>query len=183
MRTLGSGNDLTTGVVWKKLMGFFFPVLFGLLFQQFYNTADAVIVGTFIGDEALAAVGGSATALTNLVVGFFTGLNSGASVMISQRFGAGDDEGLNKVLHTAVVFCCAMGLLLSVCGYVFTPAVLRLMGTPEDILDDSALYLRIYLCGAIPLLMYNLFQGTLQGVASKKRRCFLGSPEKVWGLV
>lgn len=169
MRTLGSGNDLTTGVVWKKLMGFFFPVLFGLLFQQFYNTADAVIVGTFIGDEALAAVGGSATALTNLVVGFFTGLNSGASVMISQRFGAGDDEGLNKVLHTAVVFCCAMGLLLSVCGYVFTPAVLRLMGTPEDILDDSALYLRIYLCGAIPLLMYNLFQGTLQGVGDSKR--------------
>lgn len=169
MRKTGSRNDLTEGSVIKKLLSFFFPILIGLLFQQLYNTADAVIVGHFEGDSALAAVGGSAASVTSLIIGFFTGLNSGASVMIAQTYGASDHKRLSTVLHTAFLFCCIAGLCITVAGILFAPAFLRLLGNPEDIMDDSILYLRIYLTGCIPLLLGNLFQGTLQGVGDSMR--------------
>lgn len=169
MRDTASGQDLTEGIVWKKLLGFFFPILVGLLFQQLYNTADAVILGRFEGDDALAAVGGSAAVIINLIIGFFTGLNGGAAVIIAQRYGAGDDEGLHKVLHTAFLFCCAVGAGVTVLGIVFTPQMLELLGNPKDIMDESVAYLRIYFSGSVPLLVYNLFQGTLQGVGDSGR--------------
>ena len=162
-------NDLTTGVVWKKLLRFFFPILAGLLFQQLYNTADAMIVGHYLGDEALAAVGGSVSVITNLVIGFFLGLVSGATVMISQAYGAGDHERLRHVLHTCFLFCAGVGALITVGGYFGTPAALRLVKTLDNLMPDSKLYLRIYLCGAIPMLTYNLLQGTLQAVGDSGR--------------
>lgn len=123
-------NDLTTGTVWKKLMGFFFPILFGMLFQQLYNTVDAIVVGRFLGASALAAVGGSASAITNMIIGFFTGLNSGATVLIAQHFGANDHDGLSRVLHTAILFCLAVGLMITAFGISIAPMALRLIGNP-----------------------------------------------------
>ncbi len=162
-------NDLTTGVVWKKLLKFFFPILAGLLFQQLYNTADAFIVGYFLGDNALAAVGSGVAVITNLILGFFIGLISGATVIISQAYGADDHHRLSRALHTAFVFCLAIGALITTLGYFAAPAALRLIKTHDVLLADSTLYLRIYLTGSIPLLCYNLFQGTLQAVGDSRR--------------
>ncbi len=169
MRLLSGKNDLTEGVVWRKLLRFFFPILLGLLFQQLYNTADALILGRFVNDDALGAVGGSCAAITNVIIGFFNGLNGGATVLISQKYGAGDHDGVSKTLHTAIIFCLGIGLLITVCGYFATPALLKMVGNPATFEADSTTYLRIYLVGAIPLLMYNLFQGTLQGVGDSGR--------------
>lgn len=162
-------TDLTQGEVWKKMLGFFFPILLGLLFQQLYNTADAIIVGSFVGDDALAAVGGTTASITNLIIGFFTGLNTGATVLISQMYGAGDERTLSRVLHTAVIFCLIVGLSITILGYFFTPGLLTVLGNPEDIQEESVLYLRIYFEGSAFLLLYNLFQGTMQAVGDSAR--------------
>lgn len=169
MASITNRHDLTEGVVWKKLLGFFFPILLGLLFQQLYNTVDAVIVGRFVGDSALAAVGGGAATIINMILGFFTGLNSGATVIIAQTYGAGEHDTLSRVLHTSIVFCAIVGLIVTVGGYFLAPGLLRLIRNPEDIMEPSVLYLRIYFVGAIPMLLYNLFQGTLQAVGDSGR--------------
>ncbi|MDO5435549.1 MAG: MATE family efflux transporter [Clostridia bacterium] len=162
-------NDLTQGSVTGKLLSFFFPIWIGLLFQQLYNTADAFIVGRFVGDNALAAVGGSASSIINLVIGFFNGLNSGATVLIAQKYGARDYAALRRVLNTAVVFSIGVGLLITAAGDLTAPAFLRFLQNPEDIMDDSVMYLRIYLTGAVLLLLYNLFQGTMQATGDSAR--------------
>ena len=162
-------DDLTTGVVWKKLLSFFFPILAGLLFQQLYNTADAFIVGHFLGDNALASVGSGVGVITNLILGLFVGLISGGTVMISQAYGANDPDKLSRVLHTCFVFCLCVGAVITVGGYFLAPAALRLIKTHDVLMANSTRYLRIYLVGAIPLLTYNLFQGTLQGVGQSRR--------------
>ena len=95
---------ITEGVIWKQLLLFFFPILFGTFFQQLYNTADAVIVGRYVGKEALAAVGGSTAMIINLMVGFFVGLSSGATVIISQFFGAQNEKRVSEAVHTAMAF-------------------------------------------------------------------------------
>ena len=169
MASMAARHDLTEGVVWKKLLGFFFPILLGLLFQQLYNTVDAVIVGRFEGDSALAAVGGGAATIINMIIGFCTGLNSGATVIVAQTYGSGDHDTLSRVLHTSIVFCAIIGLIVTIAGYFAAPALLRLIRNPEDIMDSSVLYLRIYLVGAIPMLLYNLFQGALQAVGDSAR--------------
>ncbi len=163
------GNDLTTGCVWKKYIRFLLPITLGLLFQQLYNTVDAIIVGKFVGDLALAAVGGSSAIITQTVIGFFTGLNTGAAVLIAHRFGACDGEGLRRTLHTAVTFCIIIGIIISVIGILFARNFLELMGNPADIMEDSTAYLKIYFLGAVPLLLYNLCQSTLQGVGDSRR--------------
>ncbi len=162
-------NDLTSGIVWKKLLRFFFPILAGLLFQQLYNTADAFIVGYYLDDNALAAVGSGVGVITNLILGLFIGLISGATVIISQAYGASDGKRLSRALHTAFTFCLLTGALISVAGYIAAPGALRLINTHDVLMSDSTLYLRIYLTGSIPLLTYNLFQGTLQAVGDSRR--------------
>lgn len=104
-------NQITDGVIWKQLLLFFFPIVFGTFFQQIYNTADTIVVGRFVGKQALAAVGGSASQIANLIVGFFVGLSSGAAVVISQFYGAKDKKNVGKALHTAFAFfyCCRCG--------------------------------------------------------------------------
>ena len=124
--------DLTEGSIVGKLLRFFFPILLGMLFQQLYNTVDAIIVGTFIGPEALAAVGGSPAVIINLVIGFFTGLASGATVIISQHFGSHDGEKLSRAEHTVLLCCLLAGLALSALGWWSTPWSLRLVKTPEN---------------------------------------------------
>ena len=95
-------NQITEGVIWKQLLLFFFPIVFGTFFQQIYNTADTIVVGRFVGKQALAAVGGSASQIANLIVGFFVGLSSGAAVVISQFYGAKDKKNLSKALHYSI---------------------------------------------------------------------------------
>ena len=117
--------DLTEGVIWKKFLLFLLPIAIGTLFQQFYSTVDAVIVGQFVGADALAAVGGSAAVIVQLVVGIFTGLSSGATVVISHGYGAGDKEKLHHAVHSAVAFSLLAGAIITVVGILLTPDALR----------------------------------------------------------
>lgn len=162
-------SDLTEGVIWKKYLLFFFPILFGLLFQQLYNTADAIIVGKFVGTDALAAVGGSSTQIINLVIGFFTGLASGATVIISQYFGAKNHEQVSLSVHTIITFCIIVGVILTILGYLLTPWMLRIVKNPEDIMDISIQYLKIYFIGALPMLIFNIGSGILRAVGDSRR--------------
>lgn len=165
----GGENGITQGVIWKQLLFFFFPILFGTFFQQLYNTADAVIVGNMAGKQALAAVGGSTATLINLLVGFFVGLGSGATVIISQFFGARNGKNVSRSVHTAIAIAVGGGALLTVVGLVAAPAALRWMHTPEDVLPLSIEYIRIYFLGMIPSLIYNMGSGVLRAVGDSKR--------------
>ena len=162
-------NQITEGVIWKQLLIFFFPILFGTFFQQLYNTADAVVVGRFVGKEALAAVGGSTSMLTNLLVGFFVGLSSGATVIIAQFYGAGRGQRVSEAVHTAIAFSLLCGILMTVGGLLFSDTALRLMGTPEDIMDNASGYLHIYFVGITANLLYNMGAGILRAIGDSKR--------------
>lgn len=162
-------NGITEGVIWKQLLIFFFPILFGTFFQQLYNTVDAVIVGRFVGKEALAAVGGSTGTLINLLVGFFVGLSSGATVIISQFYGGGREKRVSEAVHTAIAFSLVCGVGLMVIGIAASPIALRAMGTPEDIMQYSLSYIRIYFLGIIPNLVYNMGAGILRAIGDSKR--------------
>lgn len=164
-----STNQITEGVIWKQLLFFFFPILFGTFFQQLYNTTDAVIVGNFVGKEALASVGGPASTLINLLVGFFMGLSSGATVIISQFYGASHKEDVKKAVHTAIALSIAGGAVIMVFGVLFSGAALRAMNTPEDIMEMSVRYMRIYFLGVIPSLIYNMGSSILRAVGDSRR--------------
>lgn len=162
-------NSITEGVIWKQLLLFFFPILFGTFFQQLYNTVDAVVVGRFVGKEALAAVGGSTAMLINLLVGFFVGLSSGATVIISQFFGAKNEERVSAAVHTSVAFSLVCGLAMTVIGLVVSEPALRMMGTPEETMTDSLAYLRICFIGITANLIYNMGAGILRAIGDSKR--------------
>lgn len=160
-------NALTEGVIWKKLLFFAMPILLGNIFQQMYNTADALIVGRFLDKAALAAVTSSGS-LIFMMVGFFNGIAMGAGVVIAKYFGAKDERGVSLAVHTDVAFGLVAGVVLTVLGVLFTPAILRWMKTPENVLPNSIIYFRIYFCGAIFVVMYNIFVGILQAVGDSK---------------
>ena len=162
-------GSITEGVIWKQLLAFFFPILLGSFFQQLYNTADAVIVGKFVGKEALAAVGGSTGTLINLLVGFFVGLSSGATVIISQFFGARDEKKVSDTVHTAIALSVAGGLVLTAAGLLLSDTLLRLMGTPEEVMAYATAYLKIYFVGMVPSLIYNIGSGILRAVGDSRR--------------
>ena len=164
-----SNNQIINGVIWKQLLFFFFPIVVGTLFQQLYNTVDAVIVGRFVGKEALAGVGGSAAMVCSLVLGFFTGLAAGATVIISQFYGAGDSRNLHKSLHTAYAMCVVFSGVLMVGGWVLTPWLLELMQTPAETMADSTAYLRIYFLGILGLLIYNMGSAVMRAVGDSQR--------------
>lgn len=162
-------NRITEGVIWKSLLFFFFPIVVGTLIQQLYNTADAVIVGRFVGKHALASVGGSAAVLSNFVIGFFTGLSAGATVVISQFYGARDRRNLNRGLHTAYAFSILVSILISVAGWFLTPSLLRMLKTPADTIPDSILYLRIYFLGILFTLIYNMGSAVMRALGDSRR--------------
>lgn len=164
-----SVNRITEGVIWKQLLLFFFPIVLGTFFQQLYNTADTVVVGRFVGKEALASVGGSTAQIANLVVGFFVGLSSGATVVISQFYGAKDRQELNRSLHTAFAFCIAGSIVITIAGIALAPWLLRLMNTPEQLMKDSLIYLRIYFGGILFVFIYNMGSSILRAVGDSKR--------------
>lgn len=165
-------NSITEGVIWKTLLSFFFPILLGTFFQQMYNTVDAIIVGKFVGKEALAAVGGTTGSIINLIVGFFTGLASGATVILSQYYGGRKYKEVGQTVHTAFAMAIAGGLLIMAFGLVMAPAMLRMLDTPEDIMAYSLRYLRIYFAGMVPSLIYNIGSGLLRAVGDSRRPLF-----------
>lgn len=162
-------NQIIHGVIWKQLLIFFFPIVLGTFFQQIYNTADAIVVGRFVGTEALAAVGGSTSQIINLIVGFFVGLSSGATVVISQYYGAKEKDGLQNALHTAFAFSVVGSIVISVIGIVASPLLLRLMNTTPDVIEPSTAYLRIYFAGILFVFIYNVGSGILRAVGDSKR--------------
>lgn len=162
-------NGITEGVIWKQILIFFFPILVGTFFQQLYNTVDAIVVGRFAGKEALSSVGGSSAQIINFVVGFFTGLSAGSTVIISQFYGAHNRERMDKALHTAYAFSLIFGITAGVLGVIFTPQVLRLMNTPENLMADSTLYVRIYFAGLVFILIYNIGSAILRAIGDSKR--------------
>lgn len=162
-------NPITEGVIWKQLLFFFFPILLGTFFQQFYNTIDMVIVGRFVGTQALASVGGSAGQLVNLVVNFFTGLSAGAGVIISQFYGAKDSKNVNAGIQTAYAFALAGSLLFMVLGLILSPRLLRLMNTPDELFSQSVVYLRIYFGGILFVLIYNVGSAILRALGDSRR--------------
>ncbi len=162
-------NGITEGVIWKQLLLFFFPLLLGTFFQQLYNTVDAVIVGRFVGKEALAAVGGAAAMIVNLFVGFFTGVSTGATVTISQFYGGGAKKQVREAIHTAVAVSAAAGVAIMAAGLVCAPAALRWMNTPPETMADSIIYIRVYFCGMVGNLVYNMGAGILRAMGDSKR--------------
>lgn len=166
-------NQITEGVIWKQLLIFFFPIVIGTFFQQIYNTADSIVVGRFVGKEALAAVGGSVNQIVNLVVEVFVGLTSGASVIVAQFYGAKDKKNLNKTLHTSYVFGIVTGFVVAVVGLLVTNTVLELMKTPQELMADSRLYLHIYFCGMIFNIIYNMGASILRAVGDSRRPLYV----------
>ena len=163
-----AARNITEGVIWKQLLTFFFPILLGTFFQQMYNTVDTIIVGRFVGTQALAAVG-STGALISLLNGFCIGLGSGATVLVSQFFGAWDHQGVKKALHTGIGLSLVLGLFISFIGLCLGPQVLILMKTPADCLEGATAYARIFFSGAIASMIYNMGAGILRAMGDSKR--------------
>lgn len=161
------GTKLLNGPIWKGIVSFAIPLFLGNLFQQLYNTVDSLIVGNFLGSDALAAVSSSGS-LIFLLVGFFNGIATGAGVVISKYFGAKDYEGMRKAIHTDVAFGLVAGLLLTVIGMFLAPQILIWMGTPESVLPNSIIYFRTYFAGSVAFVMYNIVMGILQAVGDSK---------------
>ena len=157
-------RDLTEGVVWKKLLLFFLPIAAGTCIQQLYNAVDGLIVGRFVGTTALAAVGGSSAQIINLLIGFFVAITSGASVVIAQIYGAGRTRDVQVAAGNAIAVFSLLGLILMAFGLVASPAMLRLLRTPEDTLRESILYLRIYFIGVPFVLVLNMQSNMLRAV-------------------
>ena len=163
----GQGIDFTAGPIRKNMLLFAVPLLLSNLFQQLYNAADSVIVGNFVGAEALAAVS-SSTPLINMMVGFFNGMAIGAGVVIAGYFGARDMEKLRRAIHTDIAFGIIAGAVLVILGTVFTPLILRWMQTPEDVLPESIRYFRIYSLGVIFSVLYNIMMGIMNAIGDSR---------------
>ena len=172
-QTQDKTNMITEGVIWKQLLIFFFPIMLGTFFQQLYNTADALIVGNFLGSRALAAVGGSTELLIQLVTGFFVGISSGAGVIISQYYGAGKSESMQKAIHTALLIALAGGVLFTAVGFFAAPRALMAMGMPEEILADASTYIRVYSMGMVPVLLYTMGAGILRAEGDSRTPMYL----------
>ncbi len=160
--------DTTQGVIWKQLLALFFPILFGTFFQQLYNTVDAIIVGQCLGKEALAAVGGGTATLINLLVGFFVGIGSGATVVVSQFFGAKNQKETYRSVHTAIALSIISGIIITILGVLVAPFVLRAIDIPEELYKDSLMYMRVYMAGILPVIVYNISSGILRAVGDTK---------------
>ncbi len=161
-------RDMTEGTIWKHLVNFAFPLLIGNIFQQLYNTVDSIVVGNFVGADALGAVTSTIPIVLTLI-GLFIGLAMGASVVISQYFGAKDAENLRKATHTAVVSTIIIAIVISAAGYYSTPFLLRMMNTPESVFREAVVYLQIFSLGLGGTMLYNMGSAILRAVGDSKR--------------
>lgn len=159
---------MTEGSIWKKLLMYSIPLILGNLFQQLYNTVDSIIVGNYIGSEALAAVGSSGS-IINLLIGFCVGASAGAGVVIAQFFGAQDKEGVRKAVHTTLAIAIAAGVVMTVVGILLVPFLLRAMGTPEEVFGQAVTYLQVYFGEIFFSVIYNMSAGILNAVGNSRR--------------
>ena len=160
-------NVMTEGSIWKKIVLFALPIMWGNLFQQLYNIVDSLIVGNFLGKDALAAVSSSGSIIF-LLVGLFSGIFIGAGVVISRYYGAKDYKNMSLAIHTSIAFALISGVILTVVGILLVPLLLQLMKTPESVLPNSILYFRIYFGGVMAVILYNTSSGIFQAVGDSK---------------
>jgi len=158
---------MTEGPIYKQIAKFAFPILCGNIFQQLYNMVDSLVIGNFVGKESLAAIS-STSSLIFLLVGLFTGIFSGAGVVISRYFGAGDTKKVQASVHTSVAFGIISGVVMTIIGTLFAPQILKLMGTPNTVFDEAIIYVRIYFLGIITVVLYNTASGIFQAVGNSK---------------
>ncbi len=161
-------RDMTQGVIYKQLLWFALPLMLGNVFQMLYNTVDSVVVGQFVGTQALAAVG-STTMIVNMMVFFFNGFSTGAGVVIGRFFGAKDMDELHKSIETTMAATFVLSVFFSVAGVLAVKPMLRFMSTPEDVFPEATTYLRIYIGGISGLLIYNMGSGILRAVGDTTR--------------
>lgn len=162
-------NAITQNTIWKELLKYFFPIVLGTFFQQLYNIVDASIVGNFVGDVGLAAVGGTSTTIINLFLGFFVGLGAGATVVVAQHYGAEDADGTSRAVHTVVGISLAAGVVMMALGTLLGRRMLEFLGTPDDVIDQAAKYLKIYFLGIESVLIFNIGSGILRAVGDSRR--------------
>jgi len=165
---------LTSGTIWKQIIKYFIPLLMGALLQQLYNTADAVIVGKYIGKEALSAVGGTTAVLFGIIIGFFTGISSGSTVVVGHYFGAEKEDKVTEAIHTSLSLAVVGGIVIGVAGFVLTPWMLKIMHTPDDIMPLAVSYMRIFFCGTVASLLFNMCISILRALGDSKTPMFLG---------
>lgn len=167
MKKTNDVNDMTQGPIWKKIILFALPIMWGNLFQQLYNIVDSLIVGNFLGKDALAAVSSSGSVIF-LLVGLFSGIFIGAGVVISRFYGAKDYKNMELAIHTSIAFAIIFGVILTVLGFLFVPQLLQWMKTPESVMPNSILYFRIYFGGVLSVVLYNTASGIFQAVGDSK---------------
>ena len=163
LKSLFAATDMTEGTPWKKILQFSIPMLLGNIAQQLYNTADTVIVGIYVGDNALSAVG-SASPILNLLLALFVGISTGAGIVISQSFGARDREGLSKNIGNCITLTFIASAVIMLFGPVITRPMLNMLDTPASIIDWCEQYLNIYFYGILGFFMYNMLSGVLRGL-------------------
>jgi len=163
--------NMTEGNVARHLIMFAIPLILGNLFQQLYNTVDAWVVGNYVSNEAFSAVG-SVTPIVNMLIGFFTGLASGATVVISQYYGANQEENVRKAVHTSIVVTLILCVIFTAVGVWMSPHMLRMMKTPDEVFPEASLYLTIYFAGVSGLLIYNMGSAILRAVGDSTRPCY-----------
>ena len=173
---------MTEGVIWKQLIAFAVPLLLGNLLQQLYNTVDSIVVGQFIGSDALAAVS-SSNSLINLVIGMFLGIATGAGVIISQYYGARNEKKMQDAVHTAIALCFIGGIILIFAGIGLSPIILRLMGTPEEVMESSVVYFRIFFAGSLFNLTYNMAAGILRAVGDSKNPLYFLAASSITNII
>lgn len=166
-RTIKQGNLMTEGPIVKQIVMFAIPLLLGNLFQQLYNTVDSIIVGNYVGSDALAAVGSSGS-IINLIVSLLMGITLGASVVISNYFGARDHEHMRKAIHTSIALGLISGAVMMIVGVAFSPQILKWMGTPPEVMAQSTLYLRIIFMGMIGSMLYNVGGSIFRAVGDSR---------------
>lgn len=167
MKMAHTTEPMTQGPIWKRITYFALPIFLGNLFQQMYNTADSLIVGNFLGKNALAAVS-STGSLIFMLIGFLSGIAIGAGVVISRYFGGNKLEEMSKAVHTTVAFGLVAGVVMTAVGVGLSPQILRWMDTPENVMYNSQLYLSIYFMGSLGSVMYNACVGIMQAVGDSR---------------
>ena len=161
-------RDMTEGSIISHLIGFSIPLLLGNVFQMLYNTVDSIVVGNFVGKQALAAIS-STTMIVNIMIFFFNGFSIGGGVVISRYFGAKKMEDLHRAVETTIAVTILFGIFFTFAGFLLVPAMLRLMSTPDDVFPQAKVYLQIYFSGALGLLIYNMGSGILRAVGDTRR--------------
>lgn len=160
-------RSMTEGVIWKKIILFSIPLLIGNIFQQLYNTVDSYVVGNYVGDDALAAVGASGP-LINLLISFFMGISTGAGILVARYYGGRKHEEVSETVHTFMAFSLLISIFLTFIGLYLSPYILRWLKTPAEIMPQATSYLRVYFWGSLFLIVYNSGSGILRAVGDAK---------------